>query len=332
MESHHVGLVKPSPIATRAATRRVVSVWLPTWPTDRLRRHRADAPPPDRPFVTAWHDGRRRIVAAPDQAAARLGLHAGMPLAHAQAMVSGLTIAEADPEGDTAALADAAAWCLRYTPLAAPDPPDGLWLDTTGCAHLSGGERAMLEDLRARFARAGIAARVAVADAPGSPGRRPSWRRRGHRRAARRRRAGAGAAARCSPSAAGGSHCRTAPSWLRYSRAACGGAARAAPPALRRGGAAPARSGIRPGVRADHAGGSGRGGRAPACLRRAAADDRGVRRSDRAARARRLRRAGTDRPGRAAARSGVRARGRHDPGRADRHRAAELRRRIWCGC
>ena len=37
---------------------------------------------------------------------------------------------------DRAALARLAAWCERYTPLAAADPPDGLWLDITGCAHL----------------------------------------------------------------------------------------------------------------------------------------------------------------------------------------------------
>ncbi len=118
--------------------------------------------------MTSQHDGHRRIVAARDQAAARLGLHAGMPLSHAQAMIPDLAIVEADPEADSAALADAAAWCLRYAPLASPDPPDGILLDATGCAHLFGGERAMLEDLRARFARAAIAARVAIADTPGA--------------------------------------------------------------------------------------------------------------------------------------------------------------------
>ena len=34
-------------------------------------------------------------------------------------------------------------WCDRYTPLVGLDPPDGLMLDITGCAHLFGGEAAL---------------------------------------------------------------------------------------------------------------------------------------------------------------------------------------------
>ena len=154
-------------------------------------------------------------------------------------------------------------------------------------------------------------------------GDRPSWRRGRDRGAARCRRIDAGAARRLGAAAAGGDGRGAAPPRVRDGRAACGGTARAAPPAFRCGGAAPARSGIRAGVRADHAGVSGRGDREPAWLRRAAADGRGVRRSDRAAGAHRLRRAGTNRPGRAAARPGVRARGQHDPGSAGGHRPAQ---------
>jgi len=148
--------------------RRVVSLWLPTWPTDHRRRTAPDAPPPDEPLVTASHDGHRRIIAAADQAARSLGLYSGMPLAHAQAMIPDLTIVEADPDGEAASLAAAATWCLRYAPLTAPDPPDGIWIDATGCPHLFGGEAAMLADLVEKFARAGIAARAAIADTPGA--------------------------------------------------------------------------------------------------------------------------------------------------------------------
>ena len=61
-----------------------------------------------------------------------------------------------------------AAWCLRYSPLTAADPPDGIWLDITGCAHLHGGEAALLADLLERLARGGAQARAAVADTPGA--------------------------------------------------------------------------------------------------------------------------------------------------------------------
>ena len=44
---------------------------------------------------------------------------------------------------------DIADWCDRFTPLVALDPPHGLFLDITGCAHLFGGEAALLQIARA---------------------------------------------------------------------------------------------------------------------------------------------------------------------------------------
>jgi protein ImuB len=150
-----------------ACVRRVVSVWLPNWSTDRLRRS-GDAPPPEVPLVMVAHDGRRRVIAAADAASMALGLRPGLPLSHAQARVPGLAVSEADPAGDGAALERLAAWCLRWAPLTAPDPPDGLWLDATGCPHLHGGETALLAALLEGLARQGLAARAAVAGTPGA--------------------------------------------------------------------------------------------------------------------------------------------------------------------
>ncbi len=113
-------------------------------------------------------DGRRMLVVAADQAARALGLRPAMPLAHARAMVPGLLAMDADPDGDAAALARLAAWCLHYAPLTAADPPDGIWIDITGCAHLHGGEAALLEHLMERLAGGGLHASVAVADTPGA--------------------------------------------------------------------------------------------------------------------------------------------------------------------
>lgn len=57
-------------------------------------------------------------------------------------------------------------WCERYTPLAAPDPPDGVMLDVAGAAHLWGGEEGLLEDLFARLGGPARGVRAAVADTP----------------------------------------------------------------------------------------------------------------------------------------------------------------------
>ena len=71
------------------------------------------------------------------------------------------------PEADRRLLEAVADWCDRYTPLVGLDPPDGLLLDVTGCAHLFGGEAALARDLVTRLAHQGLRARVAVADTVG---------------------------------------------------------------------------------------------------------------------------------------------------------------------
>jgi protein ImuB len=53
-----------------------------------------------------------------------------------------------------------AGWCQKFSPLTAVDPPDGVLIDITGCAHLFGGEAA----LRARVLRQLPQARIAIAD------------------------------------------------------------------------------------------------------------------------------------------------------------------------
>jgi len=52
-------------------------------------------------------------------------------------------------------------------------PPDGIWLDITGYAHLQRGEHALLSDLAARLIQANFSACIALADTPGAPMRWP---------------------------------------------------------------------------------------------------------------------------------------------------------------
>src|SRR4051812_40687960 len=148
--------------------RRVVSLFLPTWPTDRYRKNASDAPPRDKPLVTAMMDGPRRVIASVDEVARVLGLRPCLTIAHAQAVVRELYVAEATPEDDGVGLSRLATWCMRYSPLVATDRPDGIWIEVAGSAHLFGGEETLLSDLRRRLGRAGVSARAAVADTPGT--------------------------------------------------------------------------------------------------------------------------------------------------------------------
>jgi protein ImuB len=146
---------------------RVVSIFLPTWPTDCWRRKRG-SPPPEAPFALVGPEGNRNVVTAADLSARSLGIRIGMPATQAQALVAELVVQEADPVGDSASLDRLAVWALRYSPVAAADPPDGLVLDTTGADHLHGGEEAMLADIAGRLAAAGARARLAISDTWGA--------------------------------------------------------------------------------------------------------------------------------------------------------------------
>ncbi|PZQ51114.1 MAG: nucleotidyltransferase [Novosphingobium pentaromativorans] len=149
--------------------RRVVSLYLPTWPTDRIRRRAGRLPEGKAaPLVTALPDHGRRIIAAVDGAARLLGVTPGMTVTRARAMVPDLEVVDAAPEEDFEGLRRLALWAgRRYSPVVAPDPPDGIWIDITGCAHRFDGEMPMLKDMMRRVAAAGMACQAAVADTAG---------------------------------------------------------------------------------------------------------------------------------------------------------------------
>lgn len=123
--------------------------------------------PRAKPLVTALMQGQRRIVVSVDDEAERLGLSRGMSVAHAQSLVPDLTVVDATPDDDEAALYRLAIWCIRYSPVVAVDPPDGIFIDVAGSAHLFQGESALLSDLCSRLGQAGYRAKAAISDTPG---------------------------------------------------------------------------------------------------------------------------------------------------------------------
>src|SRR6478736_5567628 len=146
------------------SSRRYLSVWLRRLSTDRIERRSSERV--EIFVVVASINGAQRITALTD-GAARLGLKTGMGLADARARYPKLPVVEADLEADQRLLENIADWCDRYTPLVGLDPPDGLFLDVTGCAHLFGGETALAEDLVQRLKAQGYQARGAIADTVG---------------------------------------------------------------------------------------------------------------------------------------------------------------------
>ncbi|MBS1084218.1 DNA polymerase Y family protein [Gluconobacter kondonii] len=106
----------------------------------------------------------RQIVTGVSPAALAAGLTPEMPLAQARSLVPDLLTAEEDAEAQRAALTDLCSWLIWLSPLPAFDTPDGLYSDTTGCAHLYGGETAMLDLVRERLKARGHSCSVALSD------------------------------------------------------------------------------------------------------------------------------------------------------------------------
>jgi protein ImuB len=123
----------------------------------------------DIPLVVVARCGSKRWLSSVDAAAARLGLHVGMPAAKAQALVQGLRMVEADEVEDMLALERLTLWTLKqYSPVVAMDSPDGIVMDTEGADHLQGGEDLMITGLVNRFRARGLEARAAIADTLGA--------------------------------------------------------------------------------------------------------------------------------------------------------------------
>jgi protein ImuB len=121
------------------------------------------AKPDDPPLVVTAKRANLLTLVAVDRSAQRAGLRPGMPLAHARAIAPHLTVIDADPIADDALLTRIADWCERWTPFVALDPPDGLVLDISGCAHLFDGETAMLADILRRLTGQGLEVSGAIA-------------------------------------------------------------------------------------------------------------------------------------------------------------------------
>ncbi len=133
------------------------------WRAESGARDSAGGPPPL--ALVAKAKGALRIEAV-DRAAAKLGLGPGLTLADARARVPSLAAAAADPQADARLLNEIALFCGRFTPMVAIEPPDGLILDISGCAHLFGGEASLRDRVVAALARRGVEARAALADGP----------------------------------------------------------------------------------------------------------------------------------------------------------------------
>lgn len=146
--------------------KRFVVIWFTHLITDWLVRQRPALK--DKPFVLAAPSRGRMIIKQVSITAQQKGIFVDMVLADARAMLPSLEVLDDQPGLAEKILTKIGGWCIRFTPITAIDPPDGLILDVSGCAHLWGGETIYLNDIATRFHNLGYHIRLAMADTIGT--------------------------------------------------------------------------------------------------------------------------------------------------------------------
>jgi len=145
--------------------KRIVSIFFRHLKTDwfSLRSaHRRDIP-----FILRGSSHGRMVITDTNWMAEKNGISPGMVLADARAIMPDLEVDDDMPGLAGRLLERLATWCIRFTPVAAMDPPDGLLLDATGCTHLWGGDSSYVKAIGRKLRARGYDVRIAMADTAG---------------------------------------------------------------------------------------------------------------------------------------------------------------------
>jgi len=145
--------------------KRYVSIWFRHLSTDwfALRQVQLNYVP----FALRAPLHGRMIITATNAVAEKQGIYRGMSLADARAFTPDLEVLDDKPDLINKLLTRLAEWCIRFTPVVAIDPPDGLILNATGCTHLWKGDIPYLNEIIKRLNDRGYDVQAAIADTIG---------------------------------------------------------------------------------------------------------------------------------------------------------------------
>ncbi len=122
----------------------------------------------DGPFAVVGDRGNMQVLLSLSAEAEAEGLSRGQPLRDAQAMCPALATRQANPAEDAAFLSSLRRWAGKFSPWIAEEPPNALVMDLTGCAHLFGGEAALLDRITEECADLGLTVCPGIADTLGA--------------------------------------------------------------------------------------------------------------------------------------------------------------------
>jgi len=146
--------------------RRFVSIWFRHLSTDwfTLRQPQQRSVP----FVLRTPSRGRMVITASNAIAEANGIQPGMVLADARAILPALQVLDDKPGLTGKLLHRLAEWCIRFAPIVAVDPPDGLLLEVSGCSHLWGGDFPYLAEIEKKLNARGYDVRASMADSIGA--------------------------------------------------------------------------------------------------------------------------------------------------------------------
>lgn len=146
--------------------KRFISIWFCHLRTDWFLRRQPCLK--DIPFVLSSAQHGRMVVTAANALAQTQGISIGMSVADARAILPSIQVIDDQPALSEKLLTGIAGWCIRFTPSVSTDPPDGILLEVTGCAHLWGGEAPYLKEIQQRIQAFGYDIRAGMADTIGA--------------------------------------------------------------------------------------------------------------------------------------------------------------------
>ncbi|MBT8409007.1 MAG: DNA polymerase Y family protein, partial [Alphaproteobacteria bacterium] len=146
--------------------RRILSLWFPRLGAERLLRQQRGLTMA--PFAVAEDRGNMQVLSSLSVAASEAGLTRDQPLRDARAMCPDLLTRLRNPRAEEMFLSGLRRWAGKYSPWVAEEGADALIVDLTGCAHLFGGEEALLAQVEDDCADLGLTVHAGIADTAGA--------------------------------------------------------------------------------------------------------------------------------------------------------------------